>query len=99
MAPPPHVKRMTSQAAACANQSRKRFEAGLSVNGRRASGLIQSANPKGKIGPVRTRDLQRFIGDVECEDLFFFSPQCVHRSDPFRFVTTVRRGLHYFMSN
>jgi hypothetical protein len=85
MAPPPQVKPMASPAPACANQSGKRFEARLSVNGRRTPGLIQSANPKGKIGPVRTRDLQSFIGDVEGEDLFFFSPQCIHGSDPFSF--------------
>ena len=93
--PPPPVKRMTSRPAACANQSGKRFEAPLSVNGRRAAGLIQSANPPGKIGPVRARDLQRFIGDVEGED-FFFSPQSVHGSDPFRFVTSMRFRIALF---
>src|SRR5262249_52169005 len=56
----------------------------------KAPRLIQSANPKGKIGLVATRDLQRFIGDVEGEDLFLFSRQDGHHTDPFSLsLTTV----------
>src|SRR5262249_2614837 len=56
----------------------------------KAPRLIQSANPKGKVGLVATRDLQRFIGDVEGEDLFLFSRQDGHHTDPFSLsLTTV----------
>jgi hypothetical protein len=85
---PSFIRTIPAEATLAEMRPGKRFEARLRVCGRTAPGLIQSANPPGKIGPVRTRDLQRFIGDVEGEDLFFFNPQCVHCSDPFRFVTT-----------
>jgi hypothetical protein len=66
----------------------KRFEARLGVGGRKAPRLIEGTNPISKVGPVRTRGLQRFIRDVEGEDLFLFSPQGIHGIDPFGFATT-----------
>jgi hypothetical protein len=52
----------------------------------KAPRLIQSANPKGKVCLVAPRDLQRFIGDVEGENLFRVSFQGGHSIDPFRFA-------------
>jgi hypothetical protein len=49
----------------------------------RAPRLLKSANPPGKVGLFATRDLQRFIGYVEGEDLFLFSFQGGHSINPF----------------
>src|SRR5215469_3185872 len=67
-------------------------------NRRRALRLLESANPKSKVSPVAncTRDLQRFIGKVEGEDLFLFSLQVGHGIDPFRFAYA-RRGQRLYL--
>jgi hypothetical protein len=72
------------------------FGARLRVGGRITPRLIQGANPIGKVGPVRTRDLQRFIGNVEDEDLFLFGLQGGHGIDPFRFATSLAARIALF---
>jgi hypothetical protein len=61
----------------------------------KAPGLIQSANPKGKVGLVAPRALQRFIGDVAGENLFRVSLQGGHSIDPFRFAYPLARESDY----
>src|SRR5215469_3505415 len=67
-------------------------------NRRRAPRLLESANPKSKVGPVAhcTRDLQCFIRKVEGKDLFLFSLQVGHGIHPFRFAYA-RRGQELYI--
>src|SRR5215470_14805452 len=69
-------------------------------NRRGAPRLLESANPKSKVGSVAhcTRDLQCFIGKVEGKNLFLFSLQVGHGIDPFRFAY-VRRGQDCIFKN